>query len=320
MSSIEQILSQSLPQFQTIAKQHQLVRWSEESQFALQAYRRNLKLQECLPETIQDAIINVAAVGLSLNPAHGYAYLVPEGVKIGDDWKQVCQLRISFKGLIKVATDSGAIDWVAADVVKKNDTFEFRGKWELPVHSMEPFGDRGDPVGVYCVAKMHDGQCLTETAAWSEVLKAKAAAKTKKVWDEWPEEMAKKFIIKRASKQWPKSDRLENTVGVLNEQEGSDELISKIGETAAYMVEHLHAEDGPDLESIWEAYQELTQEEKEIIFTAKTKGGFWEHKDRQAIRVALGDYGRILRGVELPENQKFIEQMDDDEKREATNA
>ena len=281
---VENILDQSRAGFERIAQGHKLVRWAEESQFAVQALRRNLKLQSCQRETIQDAIINVAACGLTLNPAFGYAYLIPENIKIGDDWVNVCQLRISFKGLIKAAIDSGAIQWVAADVVHKEDTFEFNGKWALPVHNMDPFAeDRGKPTGVYCVARMADGQYITETAPWSEVLKAKAAAKTKKVWEEWEEEMAKKFIIKRASKQWPKFDRVERTVSIMNEYEGSEQIIDQMDETAAYIVEHI-AEG--DTESVLEAYNELTDEEKGIFFTAKTKGGWLTMDEKKFIREA----------------------------------
>jgi recombination protein RecT len=283
---IENILAQAHKGFHDIAHQHKLVRWEEESQFALQAYRRNPGLQKCALYTIQDAIINVAAVGLSLNPAYGYAYLVPEYNKQTEQTE--CVLRVSFKGLIKVATDSGAIDWVAADVVKKNDFFRYNGRWALPDHTMEnPFSqDRGESVGVYCVARMNDGQYLCDTAPWSEVMKAKAAAKTKTVWDQWEDEMAKKFMIKRASKQWPKTDqteRLNKAVAVINEYEGSDALIDRLGDTAARMLEHYYAEGGPEIDAIVELYDELTDDEKQTLYTAKSKGGWFEHKERQAI-------------------------------------
>src|SRR5574337_1919760 len=137
--------------FAQIADRHKLVTWAEESQFALQAVEKNPELRKCDPITIQDAIINVAAVGLTLNPAHQYAFLVPETNKTAN--RKECQLRISYKGLIKIATDSGVMKWVKADVVRKNDTFIYRVPNVMPEIGIEPFGDRGDPVGVYCIAK-----------------------------------------------------------------------------------------------------------------------------------------------------------------------
>lgn len=289
--AIANLVEQSFPAFVRIAEKSNLVRWAEESQFAMQAISKNNKLMQCEKGTIRDAIINVAAVGLTLNPAFGYAYLVPEarnaGTKDDPNWIQECHLRVSFKGLIKVATDSGTIEWVAADVVKKNDSFKFNGKWALPVHEMDPFSeDRGASVGVYCVARMHDGQYICETAPWSEVLKAKNAAKTQSVWKDWEDEMAKKFIIKRASKQWPKTDqtqRMEETVSIINAYEGSEdsEELQKLEEVAAYLIEHI-AED--DAESVLEAYDELTDEEKQRLWTAKTKGGWLTQDEKKYIK------------------------------------
>lgn len=212
------------PQFKEIAKTHNAVTWREECEFAHQIVTKNDGLAKSDIVTVQESIKNVASIGLTLNPAHGYAYLVPEynkAKKCND-----CQLRISFKGLIKLATDSGSVKWVKAEIVHAGDTFQFTGHGSLPKHEFNPFVDRGDMVGVYCVAKTHDGDYLTEMMAMDEVLKIKSAAKTQLVWDKWFEEMAKKAVIKRASKQWPKTDQFERMsegVSLLNEYEGSAE-------------------------------------------------------------------------------------------------
>jgi recombination protein RecT len=213
--------------FKRIATNDNLVSWAEESQFATQLLNKNERLQACVPASIQESVINVASVGLTLNPSYGYAYLVPENVKVGDNRYNVCQLRISFKGLMKIATDSGGIKWVRAEIVKANDDFTYRGPFEKPEHNMTPFGDRGATVGVYCVAKTGDGDYLTDIMDLAEINKCKAAAKTKYVWDAWFEEMAKKAIIKRSSKQWPLgqgAERFHKAADIVNEVEGSEEL------------------------------------------------------------------------------------------------
>ncbi len=302
---VETILDRSQLGFERIASgKDQLVSWQEECGFARQAIVKSAKLMECVPDTVRDAIINVAAVGLTLNPAYGYAYLVPVARNLGTtknpNWVQECHLRISYKGIINAVTSSGAIQWVAADVVHKNDGFIFRGKWEKPLHEMDPFAeDRGKPTGVYCTVRTHDGQHITETAPWSEVLKAKAAATTSYVWDKWEGEMAKKFIIKRASKLWPRMDstkRVENVVAVLNQTEGSEELADKIDQTAGYILEHWHLDEGPDMDSIAEAYAELDEQERHAIFTAKSKGGPFDHTMRGELRSALAAHHKEKRG------------------------
>lgn len=283
---MERILDQSKIGFQRIADQNQLLKWAAESQFALQAVQKNPKLLECARHSIQNAIINVAAVGLTLNPAHGYAYLVPE---YNTSTKQSeCVLRVSFKGLIKLANDAGVARWVKADVVKENDQFEFNGAWELPTHKMEPFSDRGKSVGVYCTIRTNEGDYLTETAPWSEVLKAKNAAKTKNVWEEWEDEMAKKFIIKRASKQWPQGNlgHFHEAVAVVNKYEGSEELES-LDKIANDILEILHGENQDDYyraEQLHEVYHPLDEETKGSLFTAITKGGFFKIAEKNEIK------------------------------------
>jgi len=229
-----QLVERAASKFNQIADRHKLVTWVEESQFALQALQNNEKLALCAPITVQNAIINVASIGLTLQPALGYAYLVPDSVKQKDAagrevWVNVCTLKVSFKGLLKIATDSGSIKWVKAEIVKEGDTFEYNGPCLLPRHVMQPFGDRGKTVGVYCVAKTHDGDYLVDIMDAAEIVKIRNAAKTKTVWDAWPDEMAKKAIIKRASKQWPKTDqseRLDQAIEVVNDYEGSEAISS----------------------------------------------------------------------------------------------
>jgi len=230
-----QVIEQVAPKFNQIATNQNLVTWAEESQFACQAIQKNEKLSQCSIHTVQNAVINVAAVGLTLNPALGYAYLVPESEKVKDSnnreiWVQSCQLRVSFKGLLKIATDSGSILWAKAEIVKAKDLFKYRGPCALPEHEMDAFGDRGDTIGVYCVAKTHQGDLLVDVMSAKEIAQIRAAAKQDGVWSKWHDEMAKKAILKRASKQWPKTDRddrLDRAIAVVNEYEGSEELPRK---------------------------------------------------------------------------------------------
>lgn len=227
-----QLIEQVAPKFNQIATAQNLVTWAEESQFAIQALQKNEKLSQCMPHTVQNAVINVAAVGLTLNPALGYAYLVPEAEKVKDGggrdvWVQNCSLRVSFKGLLKIATDSGSILWAKAEIVKAKDTFKYRGPCELPLHEMDAFGDRGETVGAYCIAKTHQGDVLVDVMSAAEIAKIRGAAKQDSVWSKWPDEMAKKAILKRSSKQWPKTDRddrLDRAIAVVNEYEGSEEV------------------------------------------------------------------------------------------------
>ncbi|MCP4143181.1 MAG: hypothetical protein GY755_23320 [Chloroflexi bacterium] len=289
MNTAISAITQAEPQFQKIASQHQLVRWAEESQFALQAVQNNKMLLECAPLTIQDSIINIAAVGLTLNPSDGYAYLVPEYNK--GNRQTECKLRISFKGLIKVATDAGSIKWVKAETVKSADTFIYRGPCTMPEHKMNPFENRGDYKGVYCIAKTHEDDIIVDVMSWDEILQIRNCAKTKNVWDNWPGEMAKKAIIKRAQKQWPKtkqSETLHAAVDIINQHEGSDfDEIENIIKTAGYIIEHIEKNDAV---AVGEAWVECDKREQELLWVAKTKGGYFSQDEKAYIRTAIKAY------------------------------
>jgi recombination protein RecT len=191
-----------------------------EAQFALQLLKGNdylMKAAIANPEALEYAIINLAAIGISLNPALKEAYLVPRGGKI-------C-LDISYIGLCKLATDAGSIKWVQAQIVKEKDSFKFHAIGKAPSHEMNPFGERGKTVGVYCVAKTADGESLTTMMSYDEVMEIKnksSQASKSGPWVTFEEEMIKKTVIKRASKLWPKSERVQKAVGILDEHEGID--------------------------------------------------------------------------------------------------
>lgn len=299
MSTWLEIIEDSAQKFKAIATTHNLVTWAEESQFAIQAIQKNEKLAQCIPHTVQNAVINVAAVGLTLNPALGYAYLVPESEKIKEggreQWVQCCNLRVSFKGLLKIATDSGSILWAKAEIVKKNDLFKYCGPCELPKHEMEPFGDRGEVVGVYCVAKTHQGDYLVDVMSAAEIAKIRAAAKQDGVWAKWPEEMAKKAILKRASKQWPKTDRtdrLDRAIAVVNEYEGSDErdiTPQESQEEINARFEEVITEikigiDKGELARAADAWYSLPDEDKALLWKAPSKGGAFTTKEREIMK------------------------------------
>jgi len=182
-------------------------------------------------QSVINAVTNIAAIGISLNPAKKQAYLVPRRPNAGAD-AAIC-LDISYMGLIDLAVESGSIKWAQAQIVRRNDKF-IRGRMDqLPVHEFEEFAppdDRGDIVGVYVVVKTVDGDYLTHTMEIgkvndirdrSEAWKSYVAKKIKSCpWVSDAEEMIKKTCVKQAYKYWPKTDRLDAAIHYLNTDGG----------------------------------------------------------------------------------------------------
>lgn len=217
LTTLEKTIVEVRTSFEDLAAIHGIVNYKSEAQFAIQAMEKNsflAKIAITNPKSLQNAVINIAAIGLSLNPALKQAYLVPRG-------NEVC-FDPSYIGLIHLATECKSIKWAQAEVVRKNDLFKFNGVGEKPIHEMEPFGDRGDIVGVYVVAKTLDGEFLVSTMSKTEVdlIKNKCVNSSSKAWKDFYEEMAKKTVIKRASKTWPKTDmtyRLDKAIELDNQ-------------------------------------------------------------------------------------------------------
>lgn len=198
--------------------------WEKEKQFALQVLNKpdnRNKNELCFagktalnnPASLQNAIINVAACGITLNPAKKMAYLVPRDGGI-------C-LDISYMGLLHIAQQSGSILWGQCKLVYANDLYESNGLDKAPTHKYQAFGDRGSVVGGYCTVKTPDGDYLTEEMSLAEIKKVEASSKAGNgPWKTFWEEMARKSIVKRASKYWPKVDRLDKAINYLNTDAG----------------------------------------------------------------------------------------------------
>jgi recombination protein RecT len=192
------------------------VTWAKESQFAIQLFQKNDYLAKTAignPTSAQNAIINVAAIGITLNPASKLAYLVPRD-------GMVC-LDISYMGLLHLAQSTGSIKWGQCKLVYSADTYESNGLDSAPTHKYNAFGERGEVVGGYCTVKTPDGDYLTEEMSLAEIKATEATSKAKNgPWKNFWEEMARKTIVKRASKYWPRAERLDNAIHVINEDEG----------------------------------------------------------------------------------------------------
>lgn len=194
---------------------HNDVSWAQESQFAIQQVSKTKVVADAAmrnPASLQNALINIAAIGISLNPARKHAYLVPRDGGI-------C-LDVSYIGLMHLAVSTGDIVWGQAHLVHELDDYQNNGIGEKPSHKFKSFGDRGDVVGAYCTAKLACGDYLTEEMDRAALDKVRSTSKAQNgPWKSWPEEMMRKTVVKRASKYW-QCGRVDAAVGVINEHEG----------------------------------------------------------------------------------------------------
>ena len=249
------------------------VNFDKEAGFAIQLLSGNdyaMKAAMNNRQAVCDAVTNIAAIGISLNPAKKQAYLVPRKNKI-------C-LDISYIGLIDLAVATGSILWAQANVVRENDSFVINGFDKPPSHAHDPFAGinaRGLVKGAYVVVKTADGEYLTHTmdiaAIYSvrdrsEAWKAYKAGKSNSggPWETDESEMIKKTVVKQAQKYWPKNDRsgrVDEAIHHLNTEGGEGFAPVKSNGSQKFAVNVLSewvdkaraAQAEPELTTIWVA-------------------------------------------------------------------
>jgi recombination protein RecT len=197
---------------------------AKELHFAIQAIEKSDYLGKVAaknPQSLRNAILNVAAVGISLNPALAHAYLVPRDGAV--------KLDLSFLGMVKMATDSGSISLCKAELVCDTDEeFVWHDPFTMPTHNFDPFSTERGPGevwshlrGGYVVAKLPEGGLVVDRMSLEEILKVRAASpsasKAGSPWNQWPLEMIKKALIKRAAKSWPQCDRIAEAIHIDND-------------------------------------------------------------------------------------------------------
>jgi recombination protein RecT len=191
---------------------------------ALTEFRKNPKLAACDPKSVFAAVIQASQLGLEVG-LMGEASLVPFGSE--------CQLIPGYVGLMKLAMNTGKITDIYAHSVRENDSFEIVYGLERTMRH-KPLMDRsfpaddsirGEIVGYYAVAVFADGKKTFQAMSNSDVLKIrdsskgyKASKKFGKVstWDEHPEAMGIKTVIRRLCKYLPKSPELASALELDN--------------------------------------------------------------------------------------------------------
>lgn len=173
----------------------------------LAATSRTPALLACSPQSILLAVMQGAELGLEVGGLLGEAYLVP--------FKGTVQLIPGYRGLIKLARNSGELRTIEARVVHKNDTFEIEfGLDTKLVHKPCLTGDPGETVCVYAIARYKDDTYQAEVMTRAEVdaIRARSQAAESGPWVTDYDEMAKKTVLKRLLKTGPLSAEVKSAL------------------------------------------------------------------------------------------------------------
>lgn len=197
-----------------------IIQVKKEVSFALQHINKNTKLKECTPESKLAAVINIANIGLTLNPVSKEAYLIPRYNRVIKAME--CTLEPSYVGLVKLLTDAGSVKSMVANVVYENDKFEIDlADNQNPVkHKPElTHSKRGNILGCYALATLPDGTRQVEWMDLEQLYLIRERSETyaayieKKIqsctWVSDETEMIRKTLVKRIFKYLPRTEKME---------------------------------------------------------------------------------------------------------------
>lgn len=213
----------------------------KECSFALQILSRNSYLAGASKRSIQEAVLNVAQTGLTLNPVEKMAYLVPRVV----NKELICCLEPSYMGLCKLVTDTGSVTNIYAHIIREGDSFEQTLGTSPEIKHLPKLGNKGNIIGVYAVAVLKDGSKQVEVIdanevydirATSEAYKAYLSGKIKStIWVANEGEMFRKTVVRRIVKYLPKTDQWDKIYKAVE----LDELDYKISDEQINYIDSL---------------------------------------------------------------------------------
>lgn len=184
----------------------QMPRGFDANRFAvglLNAISKNKDLLACAPNKVLVSAYDAAKRGLSIDPAHGEAYL--------SIYKDTPTLIVGYKGLLKLVRRSGEITRIAAYPVYENDAFEYQDGTESFVRHVPTWDARGRLLGFWGIAVFKDGtqhidrMSVAEVNAIRDKSSSYAYAKDKAntIWGKHYNEMGCKTLIRKMSKVLP---------------------------------------------------------------------------------------------------------------------
>jgi recombination protein RecT len=238
--------------------------------FAMQIFQNSEALQKCDPQSILNAVVNVARTSVTLNPVMRLAYLVPR--------KGKCVLDFSYMGLVAMLRDNNCIKSISAHIVYEDEEFDYDVAYNKITHkpryakTEDEHKSRGR-LGCYSRATLPNGEVVFEFMPMWEIEKVKRLSEGSgsrySAWQTWEEEMIKKVPIKRHFKMLISGNPSEALATALQIENENNNLINSFEEKPQNQL----GVSKPSMMSIFdiEEEEESLEPKKEVIETPAKK-------------------------------------------------
>jgi recombination protein RecT len=142
------LLRRMQPQFEAALPSH--IKPERLIRTAMTALRQNAELTKCSPVSVLGGVMTAAQLGLEINVL-GQAYLLPFNNR--QTGQKEAQFIIGYQGLVDLMYRTGRVQTVFAEVVCKNDKFEYRYGLNETLDHVPAEGERGELKGAYAYLK-----------------------------------------------------------------------------------------------------------------------------------------------------------------------
>lgn len=172
-------------------------------------------VEKCDRGSIYAAVMNIATLGLDLNPLLGQVAIVPRGGK--------ATVSVQYKGWIALGLAHPAIGAVNVGIIHEKDQYEIIEGTTPEIVVRPKLGDRGAPIAYYAVTVWAGGaktftimtkeEVETHRNTFSEAWKS--GGKSADVWKRNFDAMALKTVVLREKRCWPISVGVEDDEDVI---------------------------------------------------------------------------------------------------------
>lgn len=204
IDTFRDMLDKLKPQLQMALPKH--VDVSRMIRICMTTLQRNPGLLACTQESVLGCLFQCAQLGLEPDGLLGHAYLIP--FKDNSSRTTVCTLIVGYKGLLKLARQSNEIQSISARVVYSKDEFEYEfGLEDKLRHVPTQEEDPGVLTYAYAIFRYKGGGYHFDVMSKIEIDAIRKRSKTGNngPWVTDYDEMAKKTVLRRASKMAPAS-------------------------------------------------------------------------------------------------------------------
>lgn len=204
IDTFRDLLDKLRPQIQMALPKH--IDLNRMIRICLTTIQRNPQLLECTQDSLLGCLFQCVQLGLEPDGLLGHAYLIP--FRDNKNNRTICTLIVGYKGLLKLARQSNEITSISARVVYSKDEFEYEfGLEDKLLHRPTHDEDPGEMTYAYAIFRYKGGGYHFDVMSKVEIDAIKKRSKTSSngPWVTDYDEMAKKTVLRRASKMAPAS-------------------------------------------------------------------------------------------------------------------